>query len=363
MSKFKRRDFIKNSFIAGLGTSILTKSDNVGSNELQLPETNRVLAEGKVKKIIVAGAGMGGLCCAYELMKKGHEVIVLEATGRHGGHVYTAHDGLSDGLYGDYGQEHITKPGYDKYWGYIKEFGLDVLPYPRRKNLSRRIGGKFYTEAMLADPSVLKGFGLNEKEVQFLTINPWSDLEFLYKAPYLDKFTDEYQPFNIGLDELDKITMAELFKRNGASKAALGLMGGEDASALFSLWSTAILKLRGVPLSPTGLFRLKGGNQMLPNAFAKRLGARVKLDAKVIGIQHDQKGVTVNYKHQNQPKTLSADYLVNCIPLPAFRNIPIEPQCPLKSNIFLITSPMILTSDLYFKPAQSFGKMTGLQLI
>ena len=140
MSKFKRRDFIKNSFIAGLGTSILTKSDNVGSNELQLPETNRVLAEGKVKKIIVAGAGMGGLCCAYELMKKGHEVIVLEATGRHGGHVYTAHDGLSDGLYGDYGQEHITKPGYDKYWGYIKEFGIDVLPYPRRKNLSRRIG-------------------------------------------------------------------------------------------------------------------------------------------------------------------------------------------------------------------------------
>ena len=161
MSKFKRRDFIKNSFIAGLGTSIIPKSEKIVSNELKHPEANKVLAEGKIKKIIVAGAGMGGLCCAYELMKKGHEVIVLEASGRHGGHVYTAHDGLSDGLYGDYGQEHITKPGYDKYWGYIKEFGLDALPYPRRKNLVRRIGGKFYTEEMLTDPSVLKGFGLN----------------------------------------------------------------------------------------------------------------------------------------------------------------------------------------------------------
>jgi monoamine oxidase len=41
--------------------------------------------------------------------------------------------------------EHITKPGYVKYWEYTKEFNLDVLPYPRRKKLLRRIDGKFYT--------------------------------------------------------------------------------------------------------------------------------------------------------------------------------------------------------------------------
>ena len=137
--------------------------------------------------------------------------------------------------------------------------------------------------------------------------------------------------------------MAELFKKSGASKAALSFMGGEEASALSSLWGSAILKLRGVPLNPSGLFRLKGGNQMLPNAFAKRLGTRVKLDAKVIGIQHDQKGVTVNFKHQNQLKTLSADYLVNCIPLPAFRNIPVEPAMPAEKQYIFDT----LTYDSY----------------
>ena len=83
------------------------------------------------KKIIVGGGGLGGLCCAYELMKKGHEVVVMEASGRHGGHVFTVHDGLSDGLYGDGGMEHITKPGYDRYWQYIKEFNLTALPYPQ----------------------------------------------------------------------------------------------------------------------------------------------------------------------------------------------------------------------------------------
>ncbi len=36
------------------------------------------------KRVIVAGAGIGGLCCAYELMDRGHDVTVLEAAGRAG---------------------------------------------------------------------------------------------------------------------------------------------------------------------------------------------------------------------------------------------------------------------------------------
>ena len=79
------------------------------------------------KKIIVAGGGIGGLCCGYELMKRGHEVVVLEASGRTGGHVRTIHDPLADGLYADVGAEHFTKPSYDLYWGYVREFNLTPL--------------------------------------------------------------------------------------------------------------------------------------------------------------------------------------------------------------------------------------------
>ena len=261
-------------------------------------------------------------------MKKGHEVIVLEASGRHGGHVMTVHDGLSDGLYGDFGMEHITKPGYDKYWEYTREFNLDVLPYPRRKNLLRRIDGKFYTEEMLADPAILKRFGLNDKEVRYLSGNPWWDLESLYTKSYLDKFTDEYQPFNVGYDHLDKIPFSDIFKKEGASKAALDFLGGTGSSALFGLWYAGILHLRGVPLAPVELFRLKNGNQMLPNAFAKRLGNRVLLNCPISAIKHGETGVTVTFKQYNEEKKMSADYFVNCIPLTAFRNIFIEPAMP-----------------------------------
>src|SRR5919199_3720373 len=68
------------------------------------------------KKVVVAGGGIGGLCCAFELMERGHDVTVLEASGRAGGHVRTIHDPLADGLYADVGAEHFTKPGYDQLW-------------------------------------------------------------------------------------------------------------------------------------------------------------------------------------------------------------------------------------------------------
>jgi glycine/D-amino acid oxidase-like deaminating enzyme len=65
----------------------------------------------RAKRVIVAGGGIGGLCCAFELMERGYDVTVLEASGRPGGHVRTVHDPLPDGLYADVGAEHFTKPG------------------------------------------------------------------------------------------------------------------------------------------------------------------------------------------------------------------------------------------------------------
>ena len=66
------------------------------------------------KKVIVAGAGIGGLSCAWELVRRGHDVVVLEAADRTGGHVFTFRQPLDDGLYADAGAEHFTQPGYER---------------------------------------------------------------------------------------------------------------------------------------------------------------------------------------------------------------------------------------------------------
>jgi monoamine oxidase len=353
-----RRDFIKNSVMAGLGVSVLGKDSVIDREEKdtkKFAQKNAVTNKGITKKIIIGGAGIAGLCCAYELMKKGHEVIVLEASGRHGGHVLTVQDGLSDGLYGDFGQEHITKQGYEKYWEYTKEFDLTVLPYPRRKNMLRRINGKFYTEEMLADPAILKRFGLNEKESKFLSSNPWSSLQSLYTAPYVDKFTDEFQPFNIGYDDLDKVPFSAILKKEGASNAALDFIGGNNSSALFELWRAAIRRMRGILISSPDVFRLKDGNQMLPNAFAKRLGNRVLLSAPIKSIKNGDSGVTVTYRQFNEEKKMSADYLLTAFHCRLSKILLLNLRCPLKNNTSSIIFLMTPIKGLYSRRVQNFG--------
>jgi monoamine oxidase len=361
MNQLNKRNFLKSTVMAGIGASVF----HPDTARLEAAEETKTAAAQKprsTKKVVVGGAGIAGMCCAYELMKKGHEVVVLEASGRHGGHVFTTRDGLSDGLYADFGQEHITKPGYERYWQYIEEFKLTALPYPRRRNLMRRFNNKYYSEEMLRDPAELKNLGYNEKEVKYLSAHPFWDLKSLYLNPYLDQFTDEYQPFGIGYDDLDKMSVADLYKKDGASKAALGQMEGHGSSALYELWMAAILKLRGVPLFPPELFRLKDGNQMLPNAFAKKLGDRVRLNCPIVSILNGESGVTVTYKQNNEQKEISADYFVNCIPLPAFRNIPVEPALPPERQYIVDNVSYDSYQRFVFQASSQFWKNDGVSI-
>ena len=330
MKKMNRRKFIGTAW-AGAGATFLSPGV-VSGNAVGKQEAGSSM---KTKKIIVVGAGISGLCCAYELQKKGHEVTVLEATGRHGGHVFTTRDGLTDGLYADLGADHITKPGYERFFDYTREFNLPVLAYPHAegsdaapgRHALKMIDGRFYSETELADAAVLRRFGFNEREVQFLTSHPWYELRLFFVKKYLAHFKMENQPFGIGLDDLDQISFAELFKREGASPTALRFLGGQQTSALYGLWRLASMSFRGIPQSEGETFRLKGGNQELPNAFAKKLGDRVRLRHPIQSIAHGPDGVTVSYTAHGytEEKKMTADFLVNCTSLQVFRQIPVTP--------------------------------------
>jgi monoamine oxidase len=326
--EIKRRDFIKSSMLAGITTSFAAPSILSDVADMQSTPSAK-------RKIIVAGAGITGLCCAYELMQAGHDVTVLEASGRHGGHVFTGRDGLSDGHYADYGADHITKPGYEYFFDYVKKFQLTAIAYPHAegsdaapgRNGMRMIDKKFYTDEQLSDPTILKQFGFNDKEVKFLANHPWYELRHMYLKPYLGRIKDADQPFGAGMDELDSMPLSDIFKKEGASDAALKHLGGRGQSALFSIWRYDVMAMRGIPLSHGDTYRLKGGNQELPNAFARRLGERVKLSHPISAITRSDSDVTVTYKAYgyDEEMQMTADFLVNCIPLPVFRKIQVTP--------------------------------------
>jgi monoamine oxidase len=334
-----RRTFLK-TLMASAGASAIDSRSMTADGAAGRIRAGRP----KPATVVIGGAGITGLCCGYELMKAGFDVILLEAAGRYGGHVFTGRDGLSDGLYADFGADHITRPGYERLLEYAAQFNIPLVPYPNaegswlpyRNDGRRMIRGKLYTNSMLAEPATLAALGFNAREIRFLSRHPWYELESLYLKPYVEKLADPYHPFGKGLDDLDNISVTEIYRRVGASQAAIDSFGAEQSSALYRIWRLAAEKSRHIPPSEGEMFRLQGGNEQLPIAFARRLGARVRLAHPITAIRQSDRGVTVSYREYGygEDKALEADFFVNCISLTVFSSIPVTPALsPAKRHV------------------------------
>ncbi len=341
-----RRDVIKIGLAGGLLKPLARARGSV---------YNASGSTGSKKSVIVIGAGISGLCCAYELMRAGHDVMVLEASGRPGGHVRTWHDPFADGLYADIGAEHFYYPGYTQYWRYLHEFELTAIPYPRRDNLVRFLNGKMYTEQDLHGRAVLKQLGFNQQETDFLAERPWPELPFLYLQKYVDEIQDEKNPFAGKLGQLDEVSVSELLKQNRASSTAVQFFGGSE-SALYLIWGAAIKKLRGTDFETKKLFRLKGGNQLMTDAFAARLGERVHLGCPVSAIEYGNSGVTITYREFGQERKRDADHLVSCISLVMLRQLPVTPAWPEPKQFVVQEMPYYTRTRVVFQSRTRFWK-------
>ncbi len=102
---------------------------------------------------------------------------------------------------------------------------------------------------------------------------------------------------------------------------------------------------------------------MLPNAFAKHLGARVWLNRQITSIQNEPSKVVVTYNENKMTKTLEADYYVNCIPPPAFKKLPVKPAFSEGKQYALEN----ITYDSYqrfvFQASSKFWLEDGLETI
>ena len=341
-----------------------------GAGVLMMSATGIAAQPRAKKRAVIIGGGIGGLSCACDLMERGHDVTVLEASKRTGGHVKTIYDPLPDGLYADVGAEQFTDPGYDIYREWVRKFDLPALAYPRRRNMYRKVRGKWRTEEELADAKTQREFGFNEREVAFMQEHGWTEMSRLFFGPVAETFKDEYQPFGIGLDDLDHVLLGDWLVEQGASATAREFCGGSrisnkekpatdsDVSALYRIWQESIVKLRGLPVFKRDVFRLKGGNQRLPDTFARQLGDRVKRNCPVDSIAHDASGVTVSFKDAPDaaPQSIKADFAVICVSPLVLPRIRFEPALPAEKKFALEHTPMGMQSRVVLQAKTRFWK-------
>ena len=130
MSDITRREFIRRSLILSAGASLIIScedNENIPSNPIS-SSPGMLSSNGNAKKVIVIGAGMSGLVAAYELVRAGHDVTILEARDRIGGRVLTIRSPFSNNHFAEGGAARI-KPSHNLTLGYANHFNLNLVPF------------------------------------------------------------------------------------------------------------------------------------------------------------------------------------------------------------------------------------------
>ena len=142
---------------------------------VQIGISKRFKAGGQKKKVVIVGAGLAGLSAAYELLKAGHDPLILEAQHRVGGRIYTMREPFSRGLYGEAGAMRIPR-SHELTMVYIHKFGLQTCNFPMGNPQAYVcIGGvKRRLADVIADPDCM-GFEVADVEKGKISGHYWEE--------------------------------------------------------------------------------------------------------------------------------------------------------------------------------------------
>ncbi|MGB2964403.1 MAG: NAD(P)/FAD-dependent oxidoreductase [Anaerolineales bacterium] len=256
---------------------------------------------------IVIGAGISGLTAAYQLQKKGHDVLVLEAHESAGGRMATVN---WEGFKVDVGAKFVTSS--DKtLLEMVDEVGLTDQLVREGEGLTITIyrDGKLHSANFLNLLSYFSWSGvslaarfamlkliphffplLGFKDVYHLERNPLPDTEETFEEFFKNKISEE-------MFEYWAIPMFE----------TMCSYSGKDVSR------TAFLALMASYLNADSV-TFKEGIGALPDAIAARL--KVELGALVRGVEinRDGSGAQVRYTQGGSEKTITAPLVVVAVP-------------------------------------------------
>jgi monoamine oxidase len=284
---------------------------------------------GKPPHVIILGAGIAGLCAAYELEQRGWTTTILEAERHHiGGRVRTVR--FSDGQYSEFGAMRIPET-HNWTRHYARQFGLQLRPF-----------------VIENDAAYYHVRGRRERRRDWLKVNQAFGLQGAESGKKPGEFWD--QAVVSLLNQLTEVEKEELRASDSFGSAALNRLDrmslrnavelaglSEDAiEYLFSLYGVGTLQHAALTehlreeleqVWSLSFCEIVGGTGLLPEALVGALRSPPRMGCEVVALRQSESGVEAIYKENggSEPKRQGGDFMLSTIPLPVLARLDVEP--------------------------------------
>ena len=270
------------------------------------------------KKVIVVGAGMAGLVAAYELLRAGHEPLILEGRARVGGRIYTMREPFAPGLYAEAGAMRIPTAHFLT-MAYVEKFNLSLSPFTMNNPQAYyHLGGQRYRIAeAAADPDCL-GFDVADHECGKTTTQLWEAAV----RPIMEKLQAQGEAaWPEIIAEYDQYATREFLELNKWSEGAIEMFGLLENQESRMNASFVELLLASMGHVFTDMYQIDGGMDRLPQAFLPMLQDRIRFGANMVAIDQTPDEVTIHYETRGGRARATGDYAIITVPFSVLRHV------------------------------------------
>jgi monoamine oxidase len=350
MTGISRRDFLMRVGQAGGYSAAFTTMQSLGLMPMKgvmAQPIHAAMGTGKGTKVVVLGAGIGGLVSAYELRKLGYDVTLLEARERPGGRNWTGRAGTKvefvdgtvqtinweEGNYQNLGparlpSTHLTMLGYARELGVPMEVEINTTRSSLLQNDNVN-GGKAVVQRKAINDTRGHVSELLAKCISQGALDAEVTKE---DRERMTAFLGIYGPLDkggkyVGSDRAGYKVYPGAGEQEPVNELPMEMHTLLDANFWNGMLYEEANDWQATMMQPVG------GMDQIPYAFAKSLGEIVQYSSPVTQIRKTGKGVSVMYTQGGAEKKIDADYCIVAMPFSILKKTPNDFSPAVKSVI------------------------------
>jgi monoamine oxidase len=300
----------------------------------------------KAADVIVVGAGLSGLFAAMQLEAEGFRVLVLEASDRIGGRLWTLGDlpGRPEAGGSQVGQT------YARIRYAAQKTGVAIIDSPTPAREDRAL--------FIRDRMILQSGWAGAPENPFPdAFKPMPPDAALFAASGRDNPFAAPDAWRASARDLSAAAHLESLGFNEAARRLVNVALNANELSTYSMinvWRTLQLFAVDASMGPTG--DIENGSQRLPEAMADALASPIMIQTPATRVSADRYGVSVRAGKRDW----SADFCVIATPFPALRKVAIDPAPTGAQAEAIAALPYTQIMQIHFEPEASFWEQDGL---